>query len=241
MSYQSVNPYITNIVPLYNVTTQGSGPSPIQTGLSNIQNLLNYNNKSLSINYITSYTPNTTLQLSNNTNINGKLSINSYSIGPDTTGFSSNTCKQFLISTATTTLKINTLIKNSLIPNFTININSINALYIDSNADVIFSNTLLAPGYNVLSDIRYKSSIQDLSNSVSTVCELKGKQYILNNKETIGFLAQDLDLVIPSAVDKKNDDKWSVNYMYIIPYLTESIKELTNRISTLESKLKVIK
>jgi hypothetical protein len=238
MSYQALNPYVTNIVPLFNVAGQASGPTPTTTGLSNVQNLLNFTTKSLLINSINSYTAGTNLKIGNNTDINGNLTINSYSVGPDNSGFSYNTCRSFTVSTPTTTLAINTRIQNVIVPNFSVTINDIVALYIDTEGNTIFSKPTLAPAYDVISDCRFKSSITTLKNSLSTVCELEGKQYIFNGMSSIGFLAQDVDLVVPSAVNKNNSDKWSINYMAIIPHLVESIKELNNKVSTLESKLR---
>ena len=241
MSYQPLNPYITNIVPLFNVANTASGPSPILSGLSNIQNLLNFTNKSLSINTITSYTPGTNLKINSATDFNGNITINSFLTGPDSTGYSYNTCKRFTVSTPTTTVTINSKIDNVIVPNFSVSINDVNAFYIDTNGNAFFGKPVLAPAYNVISDSRFKSSITTLNNSLSTICELKGKEYIFNGIPSIGFLAQELDLVMPSAVDKHNADKWSINYMAIIPHLVESIKELNAKVSKLESKLKGIK
>lgn len=241
MSYQSLNPYVTNIVPLYNVASSASGPILTTVELSNVQTLLNFSNKTLSINTINTYTNGATLQIGNNTNINGKLSLNTYLIGPDTSGISINTCKRFLISTPTTTVTVNNKVDNTYIPFFGVYINNINSFSIDSNGYANFTNPVSAPAFNVISDVRYKSGIESLTNSLSTVCELEGKQYMFDGVSSIGFIAQDLDLVIPSAVDKTNADKWSINYMHIIPHLVESIKELNIKVALLESKLKVTK
>jgi hypothetical protein len=168
-----LNPYVTNIVPLYNVTSQASGPLPVVTGLSNIQTLLNFSNKSLSINSINSYTANTNLKLSNNTDINGNLTVNSYLVGPNNFGVSLNTCKQFIVSTPTTTISVNTRIGNSFEPNFNIYVNNINALSIDSEGNVSFSKPITAP-VNSLFEARntnYDTSImiQLLENRISTL------------------------------------------------------------------------
>ena len=145
MSYQALNPYVTNIVPLYNVTSQASGPSPVTTGLSNVQSLLNYTTKSLSINTINSYTAGNNLKLSNNTDINGNLTVNSFFIGPDSTGISLNTCKRFIISTPTTTVSVNTKVGNNFVPNFNIYVNNINALSINSEGVVSFAKPIITP------------------------------------------------------------------------------------------------
>jgi len=238
MSYQALNPYVTNIVPLYNVASQASGPTTTTLGLSNIQSLLSYDTKTLSINTIKSYTTNTTLEIANNTNISGNLTVNSYYTGPDAGGYNLNICKRFTVSTPTASVILNTKVINTIIPNFEVYINGITAFYIDSNANASFTKPILAPAYNVVSDSRYKSNIEGMTNSLSSICELQGKQYIINGMSSIGFMAQDLDLVIPSAVDKTNADKWSINYIQLIPHLVESIKELNSKVMVLESTLK---
>ena len=172
MSYQPINPYVTNIVPLFNVSSQASGPSPTAIGLSNVQSLLTFTNKTLAINTIKSYTPNATIQLSNNTSINGDLTLNSYFIGPNNSGYSLNTCRRFLVSTSVASLRLNTLVDNQTIPNFNVYLNGINALDIDSNGNASFTNPITAPAYNVISDIRYKSNVATLKNSLSSINEL---------------------------------------------------------------------
>lgn len=234
MSYQAANPYLTNIVPLFNVTSQAGGASVTSPDVSNLQKIVNFGTKTISVNTINSYTNNGTLRIGNNTNINGNLTINSYLIGADNTGRSLNTCKRFIVSTPTTTVTVNTRLLGAIIPNFNVYINGITAFNINSSGDASFTNPVLAPAFTVVSDARYKSDIGVLKNSLSTVCQLEGKHYIFNGTSSIGFMAQDVDSVIPSAVDKTNADKWSINYMAIIPHLVESIKELTARVSTLE-------
>jgi len=238
MTYQPTNPYVTNIIPLFNVASQASGPSPTAIGLSNVQSLLTFSNKTLAINTIKSFTPNATIQLSNNTSINGDLTLNSFFIGPNNSGYSLNTCRRFIVSTPVASLRLNTLDENQTIPNFNVYINGISALDINSNGNASFANPITAPAYNVISDIRYKSNVATLKNSLSSINELNGVDYIINGVSSIGLIAQDIDLVIPSAVDKTNVDKWSIDYTQIIPHLVESIKELTNRVSILETKMK---
>jgi hypothetical protein len=234
MSYQSANPYLTNIVPLYNVASPSGGGAAASPDLINIKKIVNYATKNISINTINSYTNNGLLQLNNNTAINGNLSVNSYLFGPDNTGKSLNTCKRFIVSTPTTTVSINTKVGNAIIANFNIDINNVNALYINSFGDASFTKPILAPAFTVVSDVRYKTDIGILKNTLSSICQIQGKHYLIDGVSSMGFIAQDIDDIIPSAVDKKNADKWSINYISIIPYLVESIKELNLRISTLE-------
>jgi len=228
MSYQTGNPYITNIVPLFNVANSGSGATTTvnNTGITNLQSLLDYNNKGLKIDTISAFTLDNTIQVNNNLNINGQLLVNQYILGPDSKGNSLNTSYTYAISTPKTTLTMNSVIDNALVPNFNIYMNGSNVFSIDSNGNTNFLNPVTGPAFNVVSDVRYKNHINPLINSLSTICELKGVEYVIDNISTIGLLAQDADLVMPCIVNKTNPDKWSVNYIQLIPMLIESIKEL---------------
>ena len=42
MSYQSANPYLTNIVPLFNVTSQAGGAAAASPDVSNLQKIVNF-------------------------------------------------------------------------------------------------------------------------------------------------------------------------------------------------------
>lgn len=239
MSYLSANPYITNLVPLFNVANSASGASNAvnTTDVSNLQSLLNYNTKQLSIDTITSFTEDTTIQINNNLNINGQLELNEYYLGPDTSGASINTCRTFAVSTSKTSVNVNSIIDNVLVPNFNIYINDSNVFSINSQGSANFLNNITVRGISVNSDIRYKTDIYALTNSLSTLCEFKGVRYNIDNISTVGLVAQDADRIMPGIVNKTNPEKWSVNYIELIPVLIESIKELREEVANLRTKL----
>mgnify|MGYP003194060376 FL=1 len=56
--------------------------------------------------------------------------------------------------------------------------------------------------------------------------------------EEYGFLAQELEAVIPGAVAMTKEGDRLVNYSALIPILTAAIQELTARVAALESQLK---
>ena len=59
----------------------------------------------------------------------------------------------------------------------------------------------------------------------------------VSSKE-IGFLAQDLENVVPQAVTTDSDGNKLVNYNAIIPILTGAIQELEAKVVELEQKIK---
>ena len=95
------------------------------------------------------------------------------------------------------------------------------------------------------SDVTTKTNIVTLANALDNICQLRGVSYtsILDNSESIGVIAQEVELVIPQVVSTDENGIKGVAYTNLIGYLIESIKELntkvenlTNRIIELESK-----
>jgi len=112
------------------------------------------------------------------------------------------------------------------------------------------SSTFLANGdvvgfYNSFSDIRLKTNIIKLENSLDKVCKMNGVQYeLIKNKgvKHFGFIAQDVEEIIPEVVVEHEmigeDEKYkTIRYTEIIPYLVESIKELKTQIDILKEEL----
>jgi hypothetical protein len=97
---------------------------------------------------------------------------------------------------------------------------------LDGNVSV--NGSVSATSFITISDKRYKTNVQPLSNALSTLCALQGVHYTLNNSnhKKLGFLAQDVEEVVPQAVDKSDPSKWGVEYSQMIPLLVEAIKEL---------------
>ena len=117
-----------------------------------------------------------------------------------------------------------------------------------------------ATSYTATSDVRHKENICDLDRALEKICSIRGVNFNLKNnddnddgvsKKYAGILAQEVHEIIPEAICKKDDDKWTANYNTFIGYLIESVKTLKSendeykkgneeqqtRIETLESKL----
>lgn len=75
-------------------------------------------------------------------------------------------------------------------------------------------------------------------NGVSYQWKNKDKQKSAKNKKEIGFIAQEVEKVIPEVVYTiDSTDQKLLSYTHIIPYLTEAIKELNDKIVLLEKEL----
>ncbi len=57
------------------------------------------------------------------------------------------------------------------------------------------------------------------------------------DKQQIGFIAQDLLEVAPQIVSQGNDGTYSVDYGKLTPLLVEAIKEVGQRVETLEKEV----
>jgi hypothetical protein len=102
----------------------------------------------------------------------------------------------------------------------------------------------------VTSDEKMKTNIKKLENSLEKVLKLKGVTYNWNqaySKEKqldgfgqIGFLAQEVAKVVPEAVGVNQDGEYAMNYISLIPLLSEAIKEQNNTINELKEKIELL-
>lgn len=109
-----------------------------------------------------------------------------------------------------------------------------------------------------LCDSRQKENIRDIKDPLKIILHLKGIEYDLkkeymyspaitydvksknkmekDRKDRVGFLAQDVEKVLPQAVfHDDSTDIYSMDYSRIIPVLVEAIKEQNAKIVALEN------
>jgi DNA-binding beta-propeller fold protein YncE len=100
-----------------------------------------------------------------------------------------------------------------------------------------------AVGYTTRSDIDSKENITPINYGINEVMKLEPVSYNYLNEEgkSLGFIAQDIGLIIPETISWETP--FSVYYQYLIPILTKAIQEqqalikaLEQRILTLENK-----
>jgi hypothetical protein len=99
--------------------------------------------------------------------------------------------------------------------------------------------------YGAPSDERYKENIKPIENALDKALKLQGVTFdwkesdsILDIKEDIGFIAQDVQKVIPELVRENEDGKLSLRYQGVTPILLEAIKELKAEIEELKKQIK---
>lgn len=98
----------------------------------------------------------------------------------------------------------------------------------------------IAGTFSQSSDANLKTNIQNLSDSLAKILELRGVTFNWKNrvdeKESIGFIAQEVEQIFPELV-KGEDGQKSVNYVSLVPVLVEAVKELDEKNKELEARL----
>ena len=93
--------------------------------------------------------------------------------------------------------------------------------------------------FSATSDIRFKENIVDLSNALQKICSIRGVNYNFKDSSEskhAGVIAQEVDEIIPEAINKNDNEKWSVNYNTLFSYYVEAIKELNHKNDDLVQK-----
>jgi len=98
----------------------------------------------------------------------------------------------------------------------------------------------------VASDSRYKNTIASLANSLAIIGQLRGTKYFLNNTdisedEQFGFIAQEVEQILPNLVMTDQEGYKAVNYVGLIPVLTEGIKDQQNLIEAQAKEIENLK
>ena len=91
------------------------------------------------------------------------------------------------------------------------------------------------------SDIRLKENIKPIKSALDKAMKLQGVTFdwkennnVLDLKEDIGFIAQDIQKVLPELVRENKDGMLSMRHQGITPILLEAIKELKAEIEELK-------
>ncbi|MDR0546253.1 MAG: tail fiber domain-containing protein, partial [Dysgonamonadaceae bacterium] len=116
----------------------------------------------------------------------------------------------------------------------------------------IFNDIQIRNLYNY-SDRNAKSNILPLFNSLDKVKSLNPITFDWKNSkqarkseagialQEIGFLAQDVEQILPELVVEDEDGNKLINYTGVIPVLTDAIKELSAKIDQLEKDVITLK
>jgi hypothetical protein len=117
----------------------------------------------------------------------------------------------------------------------------------NSNGNMYFvslSNvaTLTAAGqWQSASDIAYKTDIDTLEYGLDAVLKMQPRRYKfkINNSEAIGFIAQEVEQVVPEVVSGKDGAK-TLNYNALVAVLTKAIQQQQQEIDELREKVNLL-
>ena len=108
-------------------------------------------------------------------------------------------------------------------------------------------NDLTTTSFTTSSDKRYKENIETIPSSLEKVLGLRGVYYDwidkkkFNERKQVGFIAQEVEEVVPELVVTNDEGFKSVNYNQSVSLLVEAIKEQQSMIKQLQEEIYLIK
>jgi hypothetical protein len=112
------------------------------------------------------------------------------------------------------------------------------------NGDFLADGDVVAYS-TTISDERYKTNITPIESALDKVNQMRGVSFDWTagrSGREFGVIAQEIEKIAPEVVSEKEllngETMKTVSYTSLVPFLIESIKELTARVEELEQKLK---
>lgn len=97
---------------------------------------------------------------------------------------------------------------------------------------------LTSTDYNSASDIALKENLTPIANPMSVLEQLNGFKFTWKEtgENAYGLTAQDVEKVIPEIVKSRPDGYKGINYLNIIAFLVEAVKDLKQEIQELKNR-----
>ena len=124
---------------------------------------------------------------------------------------------------------------------------AVGGLAIDSSNELFVDGNIAATG-NITafftSDERLKNNVVKIENGLSIVNQLRPVEFEWDEESPFyhdkfrdyGLIAQDVENILPNIVGEMKDGYKGIKYEKIIPFLIDSIQQLTKRVEELEDK-----
>lgn len=132
--------------------------------------------------------------------------------------------------------------------------------YFTADVGIDGSLYVIGSGNFNISDRRLKSNIKPIDNALNQILKVEPKTYLIttntkanikedkiteNTREEYGVIAQEIEKIFPNMVKEKavfastgDETKYkAVNYVQLIPVLIQAIKELNDKVESLEKEL----
>lgn len=97
------------------------------------------------------------------------------------------------------------------------------------------------------SDRKYKTNIAPIGSALDKISQLQGVSYdwktkefpdmVFDNRHQLGFIAQDVEAIVPEAVSIAEGGDYGLSYSTFIPLLVEAVKELKAENEALKAEL----
>ncbi|SKC23892.1 tail fiber domain-containing protein [Alkalitalea saponilacus] len=110
-------------------------------------------------------------------------------------------------------------------------------------------NTIQVASVVQSSDVKYKKNIETINSSLETIRQLRGTSFLWTYQDELksaglgnyGFIAQEVEQVIPEIVSTDSLGYKGVDYSAIIPIAVEAIKELSQMVEEQAKEIEVLK
>ena len=156
-----------------------------------------------------------------------------------------NTINANLVNSLTTnTVTANTITSNGSISavvsistnTFTANVITINNTITTDN---LSANLVTAVDINTTSDIALKDNITKISNSLEVLEKITGFSFNWKSDgiKSYGVSAQEIEVILPEIVRTRNDGFKGVNYLNLIAFLIEAVKDLRKDVLQLQKDI----
>jgi hypothetical protein len=111
------------------------------------------------------------------------------------------------------------------------------------NGDFLADGDVVAYS-TTISDARYKTNIQPIESALDKVNQMRGVSFdwtAVRSGREFGVIAQEIEKIAPEVVSEKEllngETMKTVSYTSLVPFLIESIKELTQQVNELKAQL----
>ena len=259
--------FVVNIVPLANVISNVSGLdslSGVASAVGNIQQMINFDEKTVYTNYLKSYTTDGSI------NVLSPLNLSNVGITSNSIPISGTTGAAAVSSVGSATSFLNFYdTVNPLDVSVNLNVSGKQVLQFSGNGDglvydstrttnefrvssmtfaadlgvfstVSVGGTCFAQQFLTLSDERAKRNItlSDMSSITEKLEKIHPYSYTYSNsdKGEIGLLAQELEGVFPECIEEAANIKY-VKYNSVVALLIGAVKSLSKRVADLELRI----
>lgn len=109
------------------------------------------------------------------------------------------------------------------------------------NGTLIVNGNVLVQGIlSQGSDARFKTNFEPIQDALEKLGQITGYTFEMRGKRLAGLIAQEVQNVLPEAVDVDQNGYLQLNYNAVVALLVEALKEKEKKINELEDRLKKI-